>query len=230
MTAQGSTAFEASIGFDSAVALTHLRARDPALARLIDAVGPFRLRPEPAASLFLALAEAIVYQQLTAKTAGTIFARVRALFPGTAEGPTPRELLRVSDAALRAAGLSGSKLASLRDLARRADGGELPSWAEVQGMEDEAIIARLSEVRGIGRWTAQMLLIFRLGRPDVLPADDYGIRKGFARAFRRRELPAPSDVEKRGVRWKPYRTVASWYLWRALERPRDNAANQRSKA
>jgi 3-methyladenine DNA glycosylase/8-oxoguanine DNA glycosylase len=86
-------------------------------------------------------------------------------------------------------------------------------------MEDEAIIARLSEVRGIGRWTAQMLLIFRLGRPDVLPVDDYGIRKGFARAFRRRELPAPADVEKRGVRWKPYRTVASWYLWRALERP-----------
>jgi 3-methyladenine DNA glycosylase/8-oxoguanine DNA glycosylase len=225
MTAQGSTAFDTSIGFDSAVALAHLRARDPALARLIDAVGPFRLRPEPAASLFLALGEAIVYQQLTAKAAGTIFARVRALFPGTAEGPTPRELLRVSDAALRAAGLSSSKLASLRDLARRADGGELPSWAEVQGMEDEAIIARLSEVRGIGRWTAQMLLIFRLGRPDVLPADDYGIRKGFARAFRRRELPAPADVEKRGVRWKPYRTVASWYLWRALERPRDSAAS-----
>ena len=110
MTAQGPTAFETSIGFDSAVALAHLRGRDPALARLIDAVGPYRLRPEPAASLFLALAEAIVYQQLTAKAAGTIFARVRALFPGTAEAPTPRELLRVSDAALRAAGLSGSKL------------------------------------------------------------------------------------------------------------------------
>jgi 3-methyladenine DNA glycosylase/8-oxoguanine DNA glycosylase len=224
MTAQGSTAFEASIGIDSAVALAHLRGSDPALARLIDAVGPCRLRPRPAASLFLALAEAIVHQQLTAKAAGTIFARVCALCP-TTEGLTPHELLRVTDAELRGAGLSRSKLASLRDLARRVDGGELPSWAEVQGMDDETIIARLSEVRGIGRWTAQMLLIFRLGRPDVLPVDDYGIRKGFARAFRRRELPAPADVEKRGVRWKPYRTVASWYLWRALELPRGGAAS-----
>jgi 3-methyladenine DNA glycosylase/8-oxoguanine DNA glycosylase len=217
MTAQESTALETSIGFDSAVALAHLRGSDPALARLIDAVGPCRLQPKPAASLFFALAEAIVHQQLTAKAAGTIFGRVCALCPGT-EGLGPRELLRVTDAELRGAGLSRTKLASLRDLARRVDGEELPSWAEIQGMDDETIIARLSEVRGIGRWTAQMLLIFRLGRPDVLPADDYGIRKGFARAFRRRELPAPADVEKRGVRWKPYRTVASWYLWRALER------------
>lgn len=224
MTAQGSSAFEASIGFDLAVALAHLRGSDPALARLIDAVGPCRLRPQPPASLFLALAEAIVHQQLTAKAAGTIFARVCALCP-TTEDLTPHALLRVTDAELRGAGLSRSKLASLRDLARRVDGGELPSWAEVQGMDDEAIIARLSEVRGIGRWTAQMLLIFRLGRPDVLPVDDYGIRKGFARAFRRRELPAPADVEKRGVRWKPYRTVASWYLWRALELPRAGAAS-----
>jgi 3-methyladenine DNA glycosylase/8-oxoguanine DNA glycosylase len=216
MTAQESTALETSIGFDSAVALAHLRGSDAALARLIDAVGPCRLRPEPAASLFFALAEAIVHQQLTAKAAGTIFGRVCALCPGT-EGLGPRALLRVTDAELRGAGLSRSKLASLRDLARRVDGGELPSWAEVQDMDDETIIARLSEVRGIGRWTAQMLLIFRLGRPDVLPVDDYGIRKGFARAFRRRELPAPADVEKRGVRWKPYRTVASWYLWRALD-------------
>jgi 3-methyladenine DNA glycosylase/8-oxoguanine DNA glycosylase len=216
MTAQESTALETSIGFDSAVALAHLRGSDAALARLIDAVGPCRLQPKPAASLFFALAEAIVHQQLTAKAAGTIFGRVCALCPGT-EGLGPRALLRVTDAELRGAGLSRSKLASLRDLARRVDGGELPSWAEVQDMDDETIIARLSEVRGIGRWTAQMLLIFRLGRPDVLPVDDYGIRKGFARAFRRRELPAPADVEKRGVRWKPYRTVASWYLWRALD-------------
>jgi 3-methyladenine DNA glycosylase/8-oxoguanine DNA glycosylase len=216
MTAQESTALETSIGFDVAVALAHLRGSDAALARLIDAVGPCRLQPKPAASLFFALAEAIVHQQLTAKAAGTIFGRVCALCPGT-EGLGPRALLRVTDAELRGAGLSRSKLASLRDLARRVDGGELPSWAEVQDMDDETIIARLSEVRGIGRWTAQMLLIFRLGRPDVLPVDDYGIRKGFARAFRRRELPAPADVEKRGVRWKPYRTVASWYLWRALD-------------
>ena len=230
MTTQDSTVFEAGIGFDSAAALIHLRACDPPLGRLMDAVGPCLLRPKPSASLFFALAEAIVHQQLTAKAAGTIFARVCALCPGAVEGLTAQELLRVTDAELRGAGLSRSKLASLRDLARRTDGGELPSWAEVQGMEDEAIIERLSEVRGIGRWTAQMLLIFRLGRPDVLPVDDYGIRKGFARAFRKRELPAPAQVEKRGVRWKPYRTVASWYLWRGLELPRGGAASPRSGA
>src|SRR5881409_929259 len=126
-------------------------------------------------------------------------------------------MLRVSDEKLRAAGLSRAKLLALRDLARRAKDGEIPTLTEVRGMEDEAIIERLTQVRGIGRWTVEMLLIFRLGRPDVLPAEDYGIRKGFAIAFKKRELPAPRDVESRGARWKPYRTVASWYLWRAVE-------------
>jgi methylated-DNA-[protein]-cysteine S-methyltransferase len=217
--ANGASFFEGdgTLGFDPDVAIGHLRATDAALARLIDTVGPFRMRLDRTPSIFVALAEAIVYQQLTGKAAATIFARVRALFPRAHEGPTPSQILRVSDDKLRAAGLSRSKLLSLRHLARRAAAGEVPTLAEVHRMEDEAIIERLTAVRGIGRWTVEMLLIFRLGRPDVLPVDDYGIRKGFAIAFRKRELPARKDVERRGARWKPYRTVASWYLWRAVE-------------
>ena len=212
---------DGALGFDPSVAVEHLRAADAGLAGVIDSVGPFRLELKTTPSIFGALAEAIVYQQLTARAAATIFARVCALFPRAHEGPTAGQILRVSDEKLRAAGLSRPKLLSLRDLARRATGGEIPTLAEVHRMEDEAIIERLTAVRGIGRWTVEMLLIFRLGRPDVLPADDYGIRKGFAIAFKKRELPARGDLEKRGVRWKPYRTVASWYLWRAVELAED---------
>ena len=211
-------AHDGAYSFDARVAVEHVRASDPVLARVIDAVGPFRLQLKRAPSSFAALAEAIVYQQLSGKAAATIFARVRALFPRAHEGPTPEQILRASEARLRSAGLSRSKLLSLRDLARRAAGGELPTFAELERLEDAGIVERLTQVRGIGRWTVEMLLIFRLGRPDVLPADDYGIRKGFAIAFKKRELPAREDVERRGTRWKPYRTVASWYLWRAAER------------
>ncbi len=205
------------LGFDPSVAIDHLRASDAVLARVIDAVGPFRMRLKGTPSVFVALAEAIVYQQLTGKAAQTIFARVCALFPRAHEGLTAEQILRASDEKLRTAGLSRAKLLSLRDLASRVRDGEIPTLAELHRMDDEAIIERLSEVRGIGRWTVEMLLMFRLGRPDVLPADDYGIRKGFAVAFKKRELPARKDLEKRGARWKPYRTVASWYLWRAVE-------------
>jgi 3-methyladenine DNA glycosylase/8-oxoguanine DNA glycosylase len=133
-------------------------------------------------------------------------------------GLTADHILRVSDQKLREAGLSRPKILSLRDLARRTANGDIPTLAQAHKMEDAAIVERLMEVRGIGRWTAEMLLIFRLGRPDVLPADDYGIRKGFAYAFRKRDLPSRAEIEKRGARWKPYRTVASWYLWRAAEK------------
>ena len=206
------------LGFDPTTAVEHLRASDAALARIIDAVGPFRMQLKKTPSLFAALAEAIVYQQLTAKAAGTIYARVCALFPRAHEGPTAEQILRVSNEKLRGAGLSGSKLLSLRDLARRAADGSIPTLAEAHRLDDAVIIERLTEVRGIGRWTAEMLLMFRLGRPDVLPVDDYGIRKGFAVAFGKRKMPAPADVEQRGARWRPYRTVASWYLWRAADR------------
>jgi O-6-methylguanine DNA methyltransferase len=208
---------DGTFGFDPVLAVEYLRASDPALARLMDTVGPFRLRLHTAPSIFIALAEAIVYQQLTAKAAGTIFARVRALFPRAHEAPTAEQILRASDEKLRGAGLSRSKLLSLRDLARRAVEGQIPTLAEVHRMPDEAIIEQLSAVRGIGRWTVEMLLIFRLGRPDVLPTDDYGIQKGFAHTLGKRKLPTRQEMERRGLRWKPYRSVASWYLWRAAE-------------
>jgi methylated-DNA-[protein]-cysteine S-methyltransferase len=205
------------LGFDPAVAVEHLRGSDPILKRLVDTVGPLRMTLKKTPSIFVALTEAIVYQQLTGKAAATIFARVCSLFPRAHEGPSAEQILRVSDAKLRAAGLSRPKLLALRDLARRAKAGEIPTLVEVQRMDDESIIERLTHVRGIGQWTVEMLLVFRLGRPDVLPADDYGVRKGFAVAFKTRELPAPKELAKYGERWKPYRTVASWYLWRAAE-------------
>jgi 3-methyladenine DNA glycosylase/8-oxoguanine DNA glycosylase len=203
------------LGFAPATAVDYLRASDGTLARVIETVGPFRLQLIGASSIFGALAQAIVYQQLTGKAAATIFARFCALFPGP--DPTAEQLLGMSEGELRGAGLSRSKLLSLRDLAGKTVSGEIPTLAKIQHMEDEAIIDQLTSVRGIGRWTVEMLLIFRLGRPDVLPADDYGIRKGFARAFSWGELPRRKDVETYGVRWKPYRTVASWYLWRLAE-------------
>ncbi len=209
---------DGALGFDPREATRHLRASDAALARLVDAVGPFGLQLKKTSSLFFALAEAIVHQQLSGRAAETIFARVCALFPHAPGGPSADQLLRVSDERLRGAGLSRAKLLALRDLAQRARSGEIPTLAEAQRMDDEALVERLTLVRGIGRWTVEMLLIFRLGRPDVLPADDYGVRKGFAVAFGKRALPARADLLERGERWKPYRTVASWYLWRAAER------------
>ncbi|HEY4646640.1 MAG TPA: methylated-DNA--[protein]-cysteine S-methyltransferase [Steroidobacteraceae bacterium] len=208
---------DGAFGFDPVVALDYLRAADARLATLVDAVGPFRMQLDRTPSIFVALAESIVYQQLNGRAAATIFARVRALFPRAHEGPTAEQILRASDEKLRGAGLSGSKLLSLRDLARKTVEGRIPPLIEIQRMDDEAIIERLTEVRGIGRWTVEMLLMFRLGRPDVLPIDDYGIRKGFAIAFGKRKLPTPKDLNKYGARWQPYRTVASWYLWRATD-------------
>lgn len=207
---------EGALGFDPILAIAHLRASDPTLARVINEVGAFRMRLRPAPTIFAALAEAIVYQQLNGKAAAAIFARVRALFPRGR--PTAAQLLRTSEEKLRGAGLSRSKLLSLRDLAQKAEDGAIPTLGEIQSMADETIVERLSEVRGIGRWTAEMLLMFRLGRPDVLPVDDYGVRKGFAIAFDKGELPSPKELAAYGLRWKPYRTVASWYLWRMVER------------
>ena len=208
---------KAGLGFDWRVAVAHLRAADPKLARIVDLAGTAPLELKKTPSLFGALVEAIVYQQLSGKAAATIHRRVCALFPRASHGPTAKHILGVADDALRSAGLSGSKVLAIKDLARRAQAGELPTLAEARTMDDEAIVERLTQVRGIGRWTAEMLLIFRLGRPDVLPVDDYGIRKGFALAYKKRDLPAPKDLAKHGERWKPYRTVASWYCWRALD-------------
>lgn len=204
------------LGFDPDEAVAHLRAADPALARLIDEVGPYRMRLRRATGIFAALAEAIVYQQLNGRAAATIFARVCALFP-VAQGLTAEGILRIPERTLRAAGLSNNKLLSIRDLARKQADGVIPTLAEAHGMDDELLIERLTQVRGIGRWTVEMLLMSRLGRADVLPVDDYGIRAGFAAVYRKRKMPAPKDLLKPGAKWKPYRSVASWYLWRAAD-------------
>jgi len=203
------------VAFDAARAVRHLRAADPALARVIDRAGPFALELKRANTIFGMLAEAIVYQQLTGRAAATIYARVCGLFAGAHRGFQPEHILRASDAKLRGAGLSRAKTLALRDLARRAAKHELPTLAEARELEDEQLIERLTQVRGVGRWTVEMLLIFRLGRPDVLPADDYGVRKGYAVAFGKRKLPTARELAKLGTRWAPYRTVAAWYLWRA---------------
>lgn len=213
---------DGAFGFDPAAAVAHLRAADPALAELIDRVGPFRMTLRRAPSIFAALAEAIVYQQLNGRAAASIFARLCALYP-VSQGLSAEGLLRTSDRSLRGVGLSANKLLSIRDLARKAADGSIPTLAEAHGMDDEALIERLTEVRGIGRWTVEMLLMSRLGRPDVLPVDDYGIRAGFACLFRKRKMPAPNDLLKPGSKWKPYRTVASWYLWRAADLAKQKA-------
>ena len=203
--------------FDGEAAVDQICAADPVLAGLVDRIGPFTMKIDRAPSTFAALAEAIVYQQLTGRAAATTYARVCALFANGHRGLPPNAVLRASDEKLRAAGLSNAKLLALKDLARRTLEGTVPSLAEVQSLTDDEIVARLSEVRGIGRWTAEMFLMFRLGRPDVLPVDDYGIRKGFAVALGRADLPTKDQLTEHGERWRPYRTVASWYLWQAVE-------------
>lgn len=203
--------------FKPARAVAHLKAADPALATIIDTIGTFRMELKTSRSLFGALAEAIVYQQLSNKAAATIYGRVEALYPRARAGFTPRHILATPDEKLRGCGLSRAKVLAVRDLAQRVAGGDLPTMAEARALADAELVERLVKVRGIGRWSAEMFLMFRLGRPDVLPLDDYSLRKAYAKAFRKRALPSPRALEKAGEKWRPYRTVASWYLWRALE-------------
>jgi DNA-3-methyladenine glycosylase II len=167
---------------------------------------------------FDALAESIAYQQLSGKAAATIFGRVRALYPKR-KWLDPEQLLATPDDTLRAAGLSRAKTAALKDLAAKTIDGTVPSGRALIRMSDDEIIMRLTTVRGIGRWTVEMLLLFDLGRPDVWPVDDYGVRKGFAKTFGRRKLPTPKQLMKFGEKWRPYRSVAAWYFWRALDAP-----------
>jgi 3-methyladenine DNA glycosylase/8-oxoguanine DNA glycosylase len=216
----GDAGAKQGLGFDPRLAIEHLRAADKQLSNAIDALGPFHLELTDAPSIFAALSQAIIYQQLHANAAATIHARFLALSPRARHGPTPARILRTSDSELRAAGLSRQKVMSLRDLAQRVRDHDIPTLGEIRRMEDELIIERLTRVRGIGRWSAQMLLIFRLGRPDVLPIDDFGLRRGLALILEKRDVLTPSEVEQRGARWAPYRTVASWYLWRAAEAPK----------
>ncbi|MFL5461270.1 MAG: DNA-3-methyladenine glycosylase family protein [Gemmatimonadales bacterium] len=202
--------------YDPDLACSHLIQADPRLGALMIRAGPFTMRPRPTQSLFSALMRSIVYQQLTGKAAETILGRaIRAC--GPARFPTPRQVLAIPPERLRQAGLSTAKTAAVRDLAAKTLDGTVPSLARIRRMEDEEIIQRLTQVRGIGRWTVEMLLMFRLGRPDVFPVTDLGVRKGFGLVFVRGKLPEPATMLRRGERWRPYRSVASWYLWRALE-------------
>ncbi len=188
---------------------------DNVMAELINRAGPFRLEMRSMKSPFESLLQSIVYQQLSGKAAATILHRVLALFP---KGQvSPEVLLQLADADLRAAGLSRAKLAAARDLAVKTTEGLVPTAEHLYAMTDEEVITRLTAVRGIGRWTAEMLLIFYLGRPDVLPVSDLGVRKGYRLVYKQEELPLPNALLSYGERWRPYRSVASWYLWRALD-------------
>ena len=227
--------------YDSALAIRTLSAADPKLGRLIQRAGPFTLRIASAQSPFEALVESIVYQQLHGKAAATIHRRLLESFLLPADTsdhreavengakhhpPTPQQILDCPNQQLRAAGLSANKSLALRDLAAKTLDGTVPTLAQIRRMSDEAIIEHLTQVRGIGRWTVEMLLIFRLGRPDVLPISDYGVRKGFALTFGKLkpadkvtplDLPTPAEMEKRAKKWHPWCSVASWYLWRACD-------------
>jgi len=203
-----------SVPYDLDAALTVL-CQDPPLATLIQQVGSCRLSLEGrTTSPFEALLRAIVYQQLSGKAARVIHERLLALF---AAGPTPEQLLTIDDQTLRGAGLSRAKIAALRDLATKTLDGVVPSLAALAEMDDLEIISRLTAVRGVGRWTVEMLLMFHLGRPDILPVNDLGVRKGFMLTCGLAALPSPAELLEYGKRWKPYRSVASWYLWRAVD-------------
>jgi 3-methyladenine DNA glycosylase/8-oxoguanine DNA glycosylase len=204
-----------ALGFDPIAAAAHLASRDAKLGELIDRVGPLQLELAATKTTFEALAESIVYQQLTGRAAATIHGRLCALF--ARKRPRPDLLLTMNDDALRGVGLSRGKALALRDLAARTLDGTVPTIGRLKAMTDQEIVDRLVKVRGIGPWTAEMLLIFRLGRPDVLPVHDYGVRQGFKLAYRMRELPAPKALARRGEKWRPFRTAASFYLWRAVD-------------
>jgi len=188
------------------------------MADLIARSRRYNIAPAVSIRPFDALAESIAYQQLSGKAAATIFGRVRGLYPKT-KWLDPAKILATPDDALRSAGLSRAKTAAIKDLAAKTIDGTVPSGRALLRMSDDEIIARLTQVRGIGRWTVEMLLLFDLGRPDVWPVDDYGVRKGFAKTFGRRKLPTPKQLIKSGEKWRPYRSVAAWYFWRALDAP-----------
>ena len=194
----------------------HLAATDSRMAALIARSLRYNIKSPVSTRPFDALAESIAYQQLSGKAAATIWSRVRALYPRR-KYLDPKLVLETLDKRFRAAGLSRSKIAALKDLAGKTLDGTVPSARALARMTDEEIIARLTTVRGIGRWTVEMLLLFDLARPDIWPVHDYGVRKGFAKTFGRRKLPTPKQLLKFGEKWRPYRSIAAWYFWRALD-------------
>jgi DNA-3-methyladenine glycosylase II len=206
-------------------AVAHLRRVDPVLGRLIDRVGRVPPGPRTEGTHFGAIARAIVFQQLSGQAAGTIHRRFEALFGG--RSPTAEELLATPDDQLRAVGLSRAKVVYVKDLAQRVVDGVLPV-DRLHELEDAPLLDALTGVKGIGRWTAQMFLLFRLGRPNVLPDLDLGIRKAIQHVYGLRRTPTPQEVLVRGTAWSPYASVAAWYLWRSLELPDASAMRRRS--
>jgi DNA-3-methyladenine glycosylase II len=215
--------------YDTALAVQELSERDPKLAKLIVRAGPFTLKLASTQSPFEALLESIIYQQLHGKAAAAIHAKLLTGFEpvcGPGKHPSAQHLLECPNEQLRAAGLSHNKSLAVRDLAAKTVDGTVPTLARIRRMADEDIIEHLTQVRGIGRWTVEMFLIFRLGRPDIFPTSDYGVRKGFALTFQNLKpttkvtpdlLPTPAEMERRAKKWTPWRSVASWYLWRACD-------------
>jgi DNA-3-methyladenine glycosylase II len=197
-------------------AVEYLCRADKDLARLIKKVGPCTMKPHTRRTPFVALVTAVTHQQLNGTAAMTILKRVLSLYPGK-RFPTPEDLLSTPDEPLRAAGLSRAKIASIKDISAKTVDGVVPGKRAIALLSNEEIIERLTSVRGVGPWTVEMLLMFTLGRPDVLPATDYGVRKGFALTFGWKDLPTPKELLEYGERWRPHRTTASWFLWRALE-------------
>ena len=202
----------------TAEAIEHLNRADKVLKQLIKKVGPCTLKPRSRRSPFEALVQSVAYQQLNGTAAATILGRVKALYPKR-RFPAPEDLLATPDERLRGAGLSRAKVAAIKDIAAKTISGVVPTSRALAKMSEAEIIERLTTVRGVGPWTVEMLLIFTLGRMDVLPVGDYGVRKGFAVTYGRKELPTPKELLAYGEKWRPHRTTAAWYFWRALDLP-----------
>jgi 3-methyladenine DNA glycosylase/8-oxoguanine DNA glycosylase len=200
----------------SEAAIKHLTRADRVLGRLIKKVGPCGWKPDKRRSPFEALVQSVAYQQLNGTAAATIFRRVKALYPGR-RFPSPEELLATPDDLLRGAGLSRAKVAAIKDIAAKTLAGVVPTSRAIARMDSELIIEQLTTIRGVGPWTVEMLLMFKLGRADVLPVTDYGVRKGFALTYQLKDLPTPDELRAHGEKWRPYRSIAAWYLWRALD-------------
>jgi len=194
----------------------HLAKSDPVMKRLIREHGRCALAPESRRSPFQSLVQAVAHQQLNGTAANTILTRFRKLFPGR-NFPRPGDLASVTDEQIRACGFSFAKIRAIRDIAEKTLSGVIPTSRQIVKLSDDEIVARLIEVRGVGRWTVEMLLIFQLGREDVLPADDFGVRSGFRIAYKKRAMPKAKDLLAFGERWRPHATTAAWYLWRAAD-------------
>jgi DNA-3-methyladenine glycosylase II len=207
-------------------AIKHLSQSDAVMRKLIGEIGPCKLVPQKRRPPFQSLIQAVAHQQLNGTAATAILTRFIKLFPGR-RFPRPTDLARVKDDEIRGAGFSRAKVASIHDIAAKTLAGVVPTSRQIEKLSDDEIVERLVVVRGVGRWTVEMLLIFQLGRPDVLPADDFGVRMGFQRSYKRRDMPTVKELLAYGERWRPHRTTAAWYLWCAADRARSNGVQKK---